>query len=100
MADGSGGRQDVSEELEGMEDLQARQVANLHPAALAVRQDDIGLHPGDLLCQVLPYLFGNGVLLLLESVKTAQTAALRFDRADVDARDQAEKLEGGESAVE
>lgn len=83
-----------------MEDLEACEVANLHPAAFAVREDDLGLHLNDLLRQVLPDLFGNGVLLLLETVKTAQTAALRFDHADVESRDETEKFEGREAAIE
>lgn len=83
-----------------MEDLEACKMANLHPAAFAVRQDDIGLYPSDLLCQVLPDLFGNDVLLFLEAVKTAQTAAFRLDHADVESRYEAEKFEGGEAAIE
>jgi hypothetical protein len=100
VADGSRGRQGVAEELEGVEDLEPCKVANLHPAAFTVREDDIGLHLNDLLRQVLPDLFSNGVLLLLETVKTAQTAALRFDQADVESRDETEKFEGGEAAIE
>ncbi len=83
-----------------MEDFDACEVANLHPASFAVREDDIGLHPNDLSRQVLPDLFGNGVLFRLETVKTAQTAALRFDQTDVESRDETEKFESGEAAVE
>ena len=43
-------RQSVPDELGGVEDLEPRQMAELHPAAFAVGEDDLRLHPGDLSC--------------------------------------------------
>jgi len=93
-------RQDVAKELKGVEDPEAGHVADLHPAALAVREDDIGLHPVDRLRQILSDLLGDRELLLLEAVESSQAAAVRLEQADVQPRDEAQQLQGGEAYVE
>ena len=92
--------QRVAKELKGVEDPEAGQVADLHPAALAVREDDIGLHPVDRLRQILSDLLGNRELLLLEAVESSQAAAVRLEQAYVQPRDEAQQLQGGETDVE
>ena len=58
-----------------MEDPEAGQVADLHPAPFTIREDDIGPHPVDRLREVLPDLLGEGEFLLLETVQASQAAA-------------------------
>ena len=76
-----------------MEDLKAGQVADLHPAPFAIREDDIGLHPGDRLREILPDLLGDGELLFLETVQASQAAALRLDPTYIQSRDHAEQFQ-------
>jgi hypothetical protein len=92
--------QRIAEELDGMEDLKAGQVADLHPAPFAIREDEIGIYPGDRLRQILPDLLGDGELLFLKTVQASQTAALSLDPTYIQPRDQTEQLQRRQADVE
>ena len=78
-----------------MEHLQAREVADLHPAALAVGEDDLGFHPGDGLCQILTDLLRDVIFFLFESERPAHAAAIGLDVLNGQAGDEPEDLKGG-----
>lgn len=77
-----------------MQDLQSCEVADLHPAALAIGQDDLRAHAVDRLGEIPPDLLGNVVFLLLETEHPAQAAAVGFDIFDGEAGNEPQDLKG------
>ena len=75
-------------------------MANLHPATLAVRQNDVRFHPGSRLRKVFPDFLGDRELLFLESIQSAQTATVRLQHADIQPGDHAKQLQRGKADVQ
>ncbi len=80
-----------------MEHLQPREMADLHPAALAIGQDDLGFDPLDGFCQVFTDFLGDIVFLLLKAEHSAQTATMGLDVFNRQAWNEPEDIKGGET---
>ena len=62
-----------------MKNPEAGQVADLHPAPLAIGQDDLRAHAVDRLSEIPSNLLGNVVLLFFKAEHSAQTATIGLD---------------------
>ena len=80
-----------------MQHLQPCQVADLHPAALAIGQNNLRAHAVDRLSEIPPDLLGNVVFLLLETEHPTQAATVGFDILNGEAGNEPQDLKGWKS---
>src|SRR4030042_6795226 len=75
-------------------------MSNLHPASLAVGEDDLGCQAGDSFCQILTNLLRDIILLFLESEHPAKATAVRVNEVNLKPWDEPKNLESRESNSE